>query len=141
MVVSRSLTVVVMAFGLALVSVGCGPLTYSVRGNQRATGADAVITADVNKETSVTTVNILVENLPPPDRVDSSAAHYVAWQRADDKAPWTRIGALQYDEDGRSGRLEGVTVPAQHFDLEVSAEKSNDAASPSAAVIFSQRIN
>ena len=119
----------------------CGPLTYTVRANQLATGADAVITADVNKDANITTIGIVVENLPPPDRVSPGTAHYVAWQRQSDKTPWNRIGALAYDEDARHAHLEGVTVPEQHFELTVSAEKNASPASPSAAVVLSQRVN
>ena len=68
------------------------------------------------------------------------ASVYVAWYRKSSDAPWTRLASLEYDEDDRTATLN-ATAPETSFDLAVSAEEKGDVASPSAAVVFSQRIN
>jgi hypothetical protein len=80
-----------------------------------------------------------VVNLAPPDRVSEDAKSYVVWYRGSDGKPWNRVGALRYDEDDRTGEFEG-TVPATAFDFEISAESDVDGASPSSAIVFSQRV-
>ena len=43
-----------MSAALLAALLGCGPLTYTVRGTPMATGADAIVTADVNKDLAMT---------------------------------------------------------------------------------------
>lgn len=126
--------------GIALVLVACGgPLKYSTASTSRAPGADAKIVADVKKDQNVTQLVIGVENLAPPGRVADGAKHFVAWYRSSSSSPWSRVASMKYDESGRKAELSG-SVPATEFDLEVSAEKDSDVASPSGDVVLSQRV-
>lgn len=137
----RLVRAALILFTVVVVAAACGPLRYAVPANQVAAGADVDISADVKKDAGLTVVGIVIENLAPAERIKAGSAHFVAWQRTGSNATWSRIGTLVYDEGARTGRLEGVTVPALGFELVVSAEERADPASPSATIIVSQRVN
>jgi hypothetical protein len=125
----------------ALFVVACGPLKYELKGAVLANGADAELLADVKKDQNLTTIDLHAINLPPPGRVKEGATTFVVWQRKNNDTPWTRIGALVYDEGARKGELLSVSVPELTFDLEVTAEVDAAGASPGDAIVFSQRVN
>lgn len=125
---------------LALLAAGCGPQKYNLRSDPRAPGADAVLTADIQKDQGRTALEFHVTNLAPPDRIEAGDTAFVAWYRKDDKTAWQRIGALKYDAESRSGSLASASVPETAFDMELTAEKNVDPASPSPTVIFQQRV-
>jgi hypothetical protein len=130
-----------LMLSIALLLVACGgPLKYSVASSAKAPGADAKIVADVKKDQNETALEINVENLAPPSRVLEGSSVYVVWQRKDDKAKWSRIGSLKFDEGARKGNFTG-SVPETAFDLEISAEKDASAESPSGDAIFAQHVN
>ena len=118
----------------------CGPLKYAVQATAKAPGADGTVIADVHADQGQTRVDIKVEHLPPPDRLEPGMTSFVAWYRRDDKAPWVRMGALKYDADGRKGVLEQATVPEVAFDALVTTEASVDPATPSPSVILAQHV-
>jgi hypothetical protein len=118
---------------------GCGTLKYEVPGTARAPGADAKITAEVNKGQGNTKLEILAENLPPPDRLQPGTTAFVVWQRKNDQAPWQRVGALNYDKGKRKGTLE-ATAPEVKFELVITAEQSASPASPSGNIMFQQQV-
>ncbi len=125
---------------VAFLCAACGgPLRYQVPSTPSAPGADAEIVAQVNEEQRQTQLNVEVENLPPPSRVEASSQHYVAWYRRDASVTWSRVAALSYEADSREAELVG-SVPELKFDFEITAEPLADAASPSASVVFSQKI-
>ena len=84
----------------------CGPLKYAVQATAKAPGADGTVIADVHADQGQTRVDLKLEHLPPPDRLEPGMTSFVAWYRRDDKAPWVRMGALKYDADARKGGLE-----------------------------------
>ena len=128
----------VTAFVLLLAACG-GPLKYSVPSSRLAPGADAEIVANVNEDQNQTTIEIHAKNLPPPNRVNPNGLHYVAWQRKNNSSPWARLGTVRFDEGARTAELT-ATVPEQSFDFEISVEANEGAQSPSADVVFSQRV-
>ncbi len=134
----RSLQMIAAA-ALLVATAACGPLKYQVKGTPQATGADAVITADVKKDQNLTLVEIKALNLAPPDRVMAGSEHYVAWQRKNSDTAWNRIAGLTYDADKRTGFLT-ATVPETLFELEITAEQQVGPASPSSEVVFFQKI-
>ena len=129
------------AFALfALLAVACGgPLKYTVGSTPIAPGADARIVADVNEGQQQTVLDVELSNLPPPNRVGADKKVYVGWYRKDSKAPWSRIGGLEYDDSDREGKLHG-SVPEAEFDFELTAEEDSAPASPSPEVVVSKRI-
>jgi hypothetical protein len=120
--------------------VACGgPLEYQSISSPLAPGADATITADVQKEQHQTDLRLEIENLPPAGRVEAGSEHYVAWYRRDEDETWKRIAGLAYEEDARQATLQSA-VPETSFDLWVTTEKDVDAVSPSPNVVFRQRV-
>ena len=128
--------------GLLAVSAGCaGSLHYVVRGTPRVAGADADVTAAVNRDQANTRLEVHATNLPPPDRIQNNAQTFVVWQRRNGGSPWLRVGALQYNPGTRTGDMHDTTVPEVAFEMEITAENAPDVNSPSEAVIFVRPIN
>lgn len=126
---------------LALGAAACGgPLRYEIRGTPRAAGADAVIEAHVNRDTSNTRLEVRATNLPPPDRIQPGATTFVVWQRRNQAQPWARVGALAYNPSSRIGELRDVTVPETTFELQITTETNPTPGSPSTNVVFLQQI-
>lgn len=120
--------------------VACGgPLKYQLASTSQAPGADGNLVAHVLKDQGQTRIELQVQNLPPPSRVSEPATSYVVWYRKDSSTPWGRVGAVKYDADDRGGEFEG-SVPVTAFDLIVSADENAEAASPSSAIVFKQRV-
>lgn len=128
-----------LVLGLALAACG-GPLKYEAKGTPRAPDADAHIVAEVNSSTVMTRVTIKLEHLAPPDRIQPGATTYVAWARKNDKENWTRVGAVVYDADKRTGDMSEATVPLTQFEMIVSAEAQGAPQSPSQNVVVAQQI-
>lgn len=117
----------------------CGPLKYQLKGTALATGADAVIVADVQKEQAMTVLEVKATDLPPPDRVMSGSLVFVVWQRKDSAAPWTRVGVLEYAEGAREGTFK-ATVPEVAFEVQITAEREPAPVSPGPDAVFFQKV-
>lgn len=120
-------------------SACAGTLEYDLKGSEVSPGADGKLIADVNKERNTTKIELEVIHLTPPDRVLPGATTYTVWARRDSSVAWIRLGTLELADEGRSGRAL-LTVSESKFDLQVSAEKNAATVSPSAKVVFSQRV-
>ena len=126
---------------LSLAAAACGgPLKYEVASSARAPGADAKIVAKVQKDQSLTQLEIEAVNLPPPGRVSEGATTYVVWHRKDSGGAWARSGGLVYDESDRKGKWTG-SIPETSFDLTISAEKEASAGTPYREAVLSQHVN
>jgi len=123
----------------AAMLTGCGALTYKIHGSTKAPDMDAVIVAEVNKDSSFTTLKITAENLAPPDRLGDGGT-FVIWTTAD-RHKWHRVGALKYDEGARKAKVEGLSVPVTGFDLQITVEKEAAPETPSGNVVLLQRVN
>jgi hypothetical protein len=118
----------------------CGPTKYLVQSTPLATGADADILAEAEKDQNFVRLNIKAHNLPPPDRIKEGLTHFVVWQRENNDKTWVRVAALQYDDGAREGTLAEATVALLKFDLLITAEGAPDVDVPSENVIFTQHI-
>ncbi len=127
-----------LAFVAMLTACG-GTLNYKIASSAKAPGADATIKADVAKDQHLTHLKVDALNLPPPERVTAGTRIFIIWTRKNSEAQWARVGNLKYDAGTREGLFEG-TVPEVDFDLQITAEKDDGAASPSADMIFSQHV-
>lgn len=116
-----------------------GPLKYELRGSQISPGSDAKVVANVDDGHGKTELEIEAKNLTPPDRLLEDGKVFVVWTRKDDKAQWSRLGALETEDEGRTGKGR-FTTPETAFDLVISAEKDAQAASPSGKTIFEKRV-
>jgi hypothetical protein len=131
----------ILTLALAAVGAGCGgPLRYTLKGTPKAPEADATVVADVDDKTSIAHLTIKCEHLAPPDRLSPGATAYVVWARKNDSGPWTRVGALQYDDGTRKGELKEASVPLTAFDLVITLEKQPAPESPSPDIAISQRV-
>lgn len=135
----KSITKLLLTLAVLAVAA-CGPLKYEIKGTSLATGADAVITADVKKDQAMTMLEVKALNLPPPDRVMSGASTFVVWQRKDSSGTWARVGVLTYSDDKREGQFM-ATVPELTFEVQVTAEREASPESPGPDAVFFQKIN
>lgn len=124
---------------LSLLVACSGTLKYQVGGTQLSPGADAKICADVNHSQGKTDLEIKATNLAPPDRLMPDGKTYVVWTRKDEQAQWSRVGALELEDDGRTGKGK-FTTPMTAFDMIVSVEKDPSAAAPSGKTVFEKRV-
>ncbi len=137
----RSSIKITAALVCATLIVGCGgPLKYTLRGSDNATGADAQVVAKVNKGEGNTRLDIHATNLPPADRLRPGSTAFVVWQRKNQGVNWSRVGTLNYDPASREGTLREVSVPETAFDLQVTPENEAAPGSPSNQPVFSQRV-
>jgi hypothetical protein len=125
--------------GMALLTACGGPLKYEVKGSQLSPGSDARVHAEVDAARHVTEVEVEAKNLTPAERLVDGGNTYVIWARKSADAPWSRVGALALEDDGREGKAK-LTVPETAFDLEISAESSPSVASPSGKIVFEQAV-
>lgn len=126
-------------FACLLALSACGAQTYQMVSLPSAPGAEATLKAKVKRATHLTTVDLVIAKLPPPNEVVEGATAYVAWYRPNAKSEWKRIAAVEYDAHARTGELHAST-PETAFDFEVSAETSDDVDAPSDALLFTQRV-
>jgi len=84
-------------------------------------------------------VTVSASALPPPGRLSPDLRAYVVWFMGDDGAA-IRAGELVYEPEYREGRLHAAT-PLERFQLEITAERSGDAATPSDHVIVTQWVD
>jgi hypothetical protein len=123
---------------LALSACG-GALKYDLRGTQLSPSSDAKLVAEVDESRNLTELELKASNLTPPDRLIDGGTTYVAWQRRDSDTPWSRLGALELSDEGRTG-VARLSVAEVAFDLLVSAEQDATVASPSGKTVFEQRV-
>lgn len=148
MVAARALSIIAAMNSRALRQSVClvgflaacgGTLKYDMKGSEFSPGADGKLTADVDVERNTSKIEIEVIHLTPPERVLEGGTTYVVWARRDSSVAWVRIGALELSDEGRTGRAQ-LTVSESRFDLEISAEQNAASISPSAKIVFSQRV-
>lgn len=130
----------ILATVLTVGGLGCGgPLRYTPRPTQRAPEADATIVADINREQSTTRLEIRVEHLAPPDRIQPGATAYVVWTRRGPTATWNRVGTLRYNPSSRVGELV-ATAPDTAFELIITAESNSAPGAPSSTIVVQQQV-
>lgn len=102
----------------ALLLAACGHgTTQMVTGQEPAVGANA----NVNVQQSPAgnrIVNLDVQWLPPPDRLEPNANSFAVWILPEN-APPQPAGLLEYDEGDRRGRLS-ITTPYDRFRIIVT---------------------
>ena len=122
---------------VGLVACG-GPNKYYVTGTGTSASADAHIQV-AKRETGNKLVTIDIQNLPPPDRVAEDAKAFVVWFSTKGQ-PTQKAGHLQYDKDERVGKAE-ATCAYDSFTVLVTAEGSDEAASPSDKIVIRQEVD
>ena len=128
-------------FALALGVMHCGgPLTYNPRPTARAPEADTHLVVQPNNAQANSQVQVRMEHLAPPDRIQEGGTHYVAWSRSSPQAQWLRVGALNYNPSARTGELNTIAQDTA-FEFQVTVESMPNPGSPSANVVVTERVN
>ena len=84
-----------------------------------------------------TALRVVVDHLPPPERLSSELKTFVVWIRPARGQDYLNAGQLTIDDE-RSGELETVT-PYPDVDVLVTAEAGGSPAYPSAFKILEGR--
>ncbi|MEO0321848.1 MAG: hypothetical protein AAF447_02750 [Myxococcota bacterium] len=126
-----------LALCLALGACG-GAARYAITGTARAELAQGTIQLEA-AEGDLRLLTLIVDQLEGPEDHGEGLGHYVVWlaplPEDEEQAPsFTRLGALEYDAEGKSGRFSDTTR-LRTFVLRITAEASADAAAPSDLVV------
>lgn len=89
-------------------------------------------------EGSKRALTLVLDELPPPDRLGEEFTTYVAWTKPLEGAP-RALGALEYSREERQGRLS-ATGPSRSFTFLVTAESSASPEAPSSLVVAEHRV-
>ena len=82
-----------------------------------------------------TQIDLIVEHLASPERVDPGATTYVVWVRGNEaEAQSQNLGALKVDENEK-GSIS-ATTPLRSFDLYITAEASQLGAAPAGKTLL-----
>lgn len=129
----RNLATAVLAAALPL--AGCGTMmgggatagghSMTVSSGMPAAEATVRLGQAANDNTSI---DLTVEHLAQPERLDPPANVYVVWTKPPEEQEAQNIGALKVDED-LTGRLTTVS-PLHSFELFVTAEQSAQVTEP-----------
>ncbi|MBX3182349.1 MAG: hypothetical protein KF915_06955 [Polyangiaceae bacterium] len=133
-------TSVAVILSVATLAAGCGGLSYEVKGKPPATGAIARIDGKTQEDTKTTRLTIEVEFLQPPADLDPKGTGFVVWFRKNNASQWSRLGNLDYNESSRKGTLKDFSVPELKFELAISVEGGDSAASPT-TIVFTQLVS
>lgn len=115
-----------------------GPVRLPLSGQGDHGAVEGLVTIE-RVEGGERLVTISASELPPPGRLNPDLRAYVVWFEGDDGEP-VRAGELIYVPEYREGRLHAAT-PLERFQLEITAERSGDAATPSDHVIVTQWVD
>ena len=126
-------------FFCLLVSTGAcgGPDEYAIVGTARAPGSDGAVQLETI-EGGNTLVTVAVDHLPPVERLGAGLHAYVVWFVPPGQPP-VKAGILEYDPDGRTGRMM-ATTPHRRFTLKITAEPDASTDSPSDVVVAAREI-
>ena len=123
---------------LLALSAGCGgPSEYALVGSARAAGTDGTVQLE-EIEGGNQMVTLTLDHLPPPARLGDGMTVYVVWFMQEGGQP-AKAGALEYDEDARTGHMI-ATTPLTQFTLRITAEESRDVTAPSDLTVAEQTV-
>ena len=137
MKIPRALVAFTWTLALAAVScAGSSKLQMTASPDIPAAQSKVKISSTENGNTQI---ELKVEHLAPPARVDPAATVYVVWARGnDDGAQPVNLGALRVDDD-LNGSITAVT-PLRAFDLYVTAESSQAVTTPTGKTLLSTTV-
>lgn len=100
---------------------------YRVQSTNKVPGADAKVEAK-RTQGGNTMVEVDVDHLPPPNRVQEDLKRYVVWFVEPD-GNVRKAGTLQYDARNRRGRMR-ATIPNERFEVRITAETGSEVTRP-----------
>lgn len=123
---------------LCFVAAACGADgRFVMIGTARAPSTSGIVEVD-DIDGGSTLVNVHLEYLHPPTRLEQGYTAYVVWFEGKGEAP-IRAGTLGYDINARTGDFSG-TSPMQKFVVKITAEREPTPGRPSAYVIATQAV-
>jgi len=137
MKIPRALVALTCTLALAAVScAGSSKLQMTASPDIPAAQSSVKISPTENGNTQI---DLKVEHLALPARVDPAATVYVVWVRGNDTgAQPVNLGALRVDND-LEGNFTGVT-PLRAFELYVTAETSQAVTIPAGKTLLSTTV-
>ncbi len=125
----------VLTIGFAMCS---GPSQIRLTGSPETPAAQGTAKLKITDNGNVD-IDMVVEHLAPPEKIDPGATAYVVWVRGTDRfAQAQNMGALVID-DNLKGEFKGGT-PLHAFQLSVTAEPSRVSTIPSGKTVLSAQV-
>jgi hypothetical protein len=117
---------------------GCNPpADYALVGSAYVPAAHGDIRLEkIDREQVL--VNLRLDHLPPPERVEEGVTHYVVWFSEVGEYP-VRQQTLDYDLDTGVGQAS-IPTTMRRFDVRITAEQSDSPTRPSDLLVASQKI-
>jgi hypothetical protein len=124
-----------LAFALL---VSCNrPADYALVGSAYVPSTQGEI--DVEKiDKDQILINITLDHLPSPERVEPGLTRYVVWFTSVGKLP-VRQRALDYDAEAEVGRAS-IPTSLREFEVQITAEANEAPSQPSSMLVASQKI-
>jgi hypothetical protein len=122
----RGGVLVVIAALFVLVSAAMAD-EFKLRSSEQNPAATAVAHVNTDRNGNLE-VNLVVEHIAPPDRLNPPHSNYVVWLQAPNKQP-EMLGLMRVNTDDMAASLKTKT-PYHSFDLFVTAEDNNHPDSP-----------
>mgnify|MGYP000990270750 CR=1 FL=1 len=127
------------AAAVALSLVACGSPVFVLTPDSTVRFAKGEVRADVASDGNAT-LEVSVEHLGDPGKLDPSATTYVVWiQQKSDDAPLQNMGALKVD-DSYSGTHTFKTT-FKEFDLSITPEADANAGKPTGITVLKTTID
>jgi hypothetical protein len=128
----------VFIVGAALTIAGCNPRAdYALVGGAFVPSAHGDIRIEkIDKGQRMLTITM--DHLPPPDSIEEGLTDYVVWFSVVGELPVAK-GVLDYDSEKRIG-VATIPTEMRQFDVQITAERSENPVRPSDLVVTSQRI-
>lgn len=118
--------------------VGCNRLAdYALVGSAYVPAVQGDIEVEKIDQDQIL-INITLDHLPPPDRVEPGLTHYVVWFTAPGELP-VRQQALAYDEEAQVGRAS-IPTSLKELEVQITAEQGIAPDRPSGILIASQTV-
>ena len=123
----------------AVLLTGCsGSRQLRLSGNPDIPAAEGRVKLSTT-DNGNTKIDLVVEHLAPPQRVDAEAGVYMVWVRGNDTASQVQsLGALRVSDD-LDGTLTAVT-PLRSFDLFITAEPSQSSVTPTGKTLLDTSV-
>lgn len=131
--------------GLRLISclafaalIGCNlPADYALVGSAYVPATHGDIEVEkIDKDQIL--INIRLDHLPPPERIEPGLTHYVVWFTSIGELP-VRQQALDYDAEALVGRAS-IPTSLRELEVQITAERGEAPDKPSGLLVASQTI-
>ena len=122
----------------AMLVAGCNPpADYALVGSAFVPAVHGDITLEkIDKEHML--VVVLLDLLPPPEKVELGLTHYIVWFAAPGENPvWQ--GPLDYDSEAQIGRAS-IPTTLRELEIMITAESRETPNRPSDLLVASQKI-